>query len=251
MKIVTWNVNGIRARKDEVVAFIERERPDVLCLQELKATLPQIPEVLAEIAPYWCYWHGSKGYSGVSIHVHKDQCADRPKFWHPEFDHETRIVVADLGLLSVASIYVPNGGKNYEAKLVFLRALEEYVAAARALGRPYVLCGDLNVARAEDDVHPKLRDPRLVGQRPEERAFIERILERGALRDVGRDLDPHNASLFTWWAPWRNMRARNMGWRLDYVLATQGLAARATRSRVERETNSSDHGPVIVELDGV
>jgi exodeoxyribonuclease III len=249
MKIATWNVNGIRARKDEVASFLERERPDVLCLQELKATLPQIPETLADLNQYWGYWHGSKGYSGVSLHVHKEHCADQPKFWHPEFDHETRIVVADMGALSVASIYVPNGGKNYQAKLAFLRALEDYVAAIRNVGRPMVICGDLNVARTENDVHPKLRDERVVGQRPEERMLIESILEKGGLRDVGRDLDPQNFDLFTWWAPWRNMRQRNMGWRLDYVLATADLAAHAKRSTVVREPGTSDHGPVIIEFE--
>ena len=79
MKLVTWNVNGIRARRDEVAAFLERERPDVLCLQELKATPDQIPEVLANQAGYWCCWHGSKGYSGVGLLVHKEHCADRPR----------------------------------------------------------------------------------------------------------------------------------------------------------------------------
>jgi exodeoxyribonuclease-3 len=248
MKIASWNVNGIRARKDEVAAFLTRVRPDVLCMQELKATLDQIPEALACPPDYWCYWHGSKGYSGVSLHVHKSYCPDAPRFWHPEFDHETRIVVADIGTISIASMYVPNGGKNYEAKIGFLRALEEFVAQRRELGRAIVLCGDVNIARTENDVHPKLRDERVIGQRPEERAFFESILGKGDLRDVGRDLDPDNASLYTWWAPWRNMRQRNMGWRLDYVLASKDIAAKAVTSTVEREGNTSDHGPVIVEM---
>ena len=248
MKLATWNVNGIRARQDEVAAFLERVRPDVLCLQELKATPEQIPEGLVAPADYWCYWHGSKGYSGVGLLVHKEHCADRPRFWHPEFDCETRVVIGDIASLAIASLYVPNGGKDYEAKLRFLRALEEFVASSRAVGRQLVLCGDINIARAEEDVHPKLRDPRVVGQRPEERACFARILEKGDLRDVGRELDPQNSSLYTWWAPWRNMRERNLGWRLDYVLARPAVAAKATGSTVEKDTTKSDHGPVIVEL---
>ena len=248
MKLVTWNVNGIRARKDEVAAFLERERPDVLCLQELKATPDQIPEGLANQAGYWCYWHGSKGYSGVALLVHKEHCPDRPRFWHPELDFETRVVIGDVASVSIASLYVPNGGKDYEAKLRFLGALEEFVASSRAVGRQLVLCGDINIARAEEDVHPKLRDPRIVGQRPEERACFARILEKGNLHDVGRELDPQNDALYTWWAPWRNMRERNLGWRLDYVLASPGVAAKAMGSRVEKDTTKSDHGPVIVEL---
>ncbi len=248
MKLVTWNVNGIRARKDEVAAFLARERPDVLCLQELKATPEQIPAELFDYAGCWCYWHGSKAYSGVALLVHKGGCPDRPRFWHPELDIETRVVIADIGQVSFASIYVPNGGKDYEAKLRFLRGLEDMVASSRAAGRQLALCGDINIARAEVDVHPKLRDPRVVGQRPEERALFASILEKGGLHDVGRELDPHNESLYTWWAPWRNMRERNLGWRLDYVLASPAVAAKAVSARVEKDTTKSDHGPVIVEL---
>lgn len=249
MKLATWNVNGIRAREAEVFSLLQQQRPDVLCLQELKATLAQVPVSLCELGDYWCYWHGSKGYSGVSLHVRRDFCPDQPKFWHPEFDHETRVVVADLGRLSIASLYVPNGGRNYEAKLGFLRSLEEFVDSSRALGRQLILCGDINIARSEVDVHPKLRDERAIGQRPEERALFESILRKGDLRDVGRALDPDNVDLFTWWAPWRNLRQRNIGWRLDYVLASSAVAAKAQACQVAREGNTSDHGPVTVQLD--
>lgn len=249
MKLVTWNVNGIRAREAEVVSFLERERPDVLCLQELKAMPAQIPASLCELGDYWCYWHGSKGYSGVSLHVRKSHSPDAPKFWHPDFDHETRIVIAEVGGLSIASLYVPNGGRSYEAKLGFLRALEDFVVSSRSLGRQLVICGDMNIARHEVDVHPKLRDERVVGQRPEERGFFASILEKGDLHDVGRELDPDNGDLFTWWAPWRNLRQRNMGWRLDYVLAAGGVAAKARRAQVGREGTTSDHGPVTIEFD--
>lgn len=248
MKLVTWNVNGIRAREAEVVGFLQRERPDVLCLQELKATPAQIPASLCELGDYWCYWHGSKGYSGVSLHVRKDRFPDQPRFWHPDFDLETRIVVADLGGFCVASLYVPNGGRNYETKLGFLRALEDFVTSSRSLGRQLVLCGDINIARSETDVHPKLRDPRVVGQRPEERTHFESILSKGDLRDVGRQLDPDNHDLFTWWAPWRNLRQRNIGWRLDYVLASAAIADKARAATVGREATTSDHGPVSIDF---
>ncbi len=248
MKIATWNVNGIRARRDEVMSLVLGERPDVLCLQELKATVDQIPEALSKLDGYWCYWHGSKGYSGVSIHVRKELAPDRPRFWHPEFDHETRIVVADIDGISVASIYVPNGGRDYRAKIGFLEALATYASSARLGRRAMLLCGDLNIARTELDVHPRDRNPRVVGQRPEERSLFERILEDGGLKDVGRQLDPDNASLYTWWAPWRSLRQLNIGWRLDYVLASSDLARRALKSTVLREAGTSDHGAVIVEL---
>jgi len=121
MKIATWNVNGIRARQAQVHEWIERERPEVLCLQEIKAASDQVPAALCEMEGYWCYWHGVKGYSGVALHVRKDVCRDRPPFSHPPFDVENRIVLAKVGDLTIASIYVPNGGKDFAAKLRFLQ----------------------------------------------------------------------------------------------------------------------------------
>jgi exodeoxyribonuclease-3 len=102
----------------------------------------------------------------------------------------------------------------------------------------------MNVTRTDQDVHPKERKPGVIGQRPEERELFSRLVGRG-LRDVGRDLDPDNEGLFTWWAPWRSMRQRNIGWRIDYVLASEGLAESAVASRVLAEYGTSDHAPVV------
>jgi len=248
MKLATWNVNGIRARQAQVQEWIEHERPDVVCLQEIKATSDQIPMFLCELEGYWCYWHGGKGYSGVALHVSKAFAPERPLFVHPDFDYEQRIVIVDvssaLGPLTVASVYVPNGGKDFPAKMNFLEAMDAFAVSHQAAGKTIVMMGDMNVARTERDVHPKERKPRAIGQLPEERAIVERILSRG-LVDVGRALDPDNDGLFTWWAPWRNMRQRNIGWRLDYVFATESLARRATACPVQKDVGTSDHAPVI------
>ncbi len=248
LKIATWNVNGIRARQSQVQSWIERDRPDIVCLQEIKASSEQVPAALCEMEGYWCYWHGAKGYSGVALHLRRDTFPERPGFSHPAFDFEQRIVVFSKADLVVASVYVPNGGKDFEAKMRFLAALEDYAAAMCAEGRQVILCGDLNVARADIDVHPKERKPGIIGQRPDEREQLERILSRG-LVDVGRALAPDNDRMFTWWAPWRNMRQRNIGWRLDYVLANRDLAARITSCPVLTEVGTSDHAPVMATLD--
>ena len=245
MKIATWNVNGIRAREAQFRDWVASERPDVVCLQEIKAGSAQVPAALCEMEGFWCYWHGVGGYSGVGLHVSKAFAPERPVFAHPEFDHETRIVTARLPGVTVASIYVPNGGKDFAAKMRFLEALQAFAAAARDSGETLALCGDLNVARAEIDVHPKERKATAIGQLPEERELLEGILRNG-LVDIGRALDPDNDGLFTWWAPWRNLRQRNIGWRLDYVLASNALASRATESVVRREIGTSDHAPVVV-----
>jgi exodeoxyribonuclease III len=247
VKIATWNVNGIRARERQLLEWVARDRPDVICLQEIKAPPDKIPLLLGEMEGYWCYWHGERAYSGVGLHLLKETFPQKPEFSHPSFDHETRIVLARAGELSVASIYVPNGGKDFAAKLRFLEALEAFAGQEHDAGTRLALCGDFNVARTDQDVHPKERRP-VIGQLPEERALLERILGRG-LVDVGRELDPANPDLFTWWAPWRNMRQRNIGWRLDYVLASAPLALRARRSSVLADVGTSDHAPVVAEFE--
>jgi exodeoxyribonuclease III len=247
MKIATWNVNGIRARQTELQLWLERVQPDVVCLQEIKATVDQLPVWLCDIEGYWCYWHGAKGYSGVGLHVSKRIAPIRPAFEHPPFDYENRIVQVRLPAVTVVSVYVPNGGKDFPAKMNFLAALEQFAAALHAEANPVVICGDLNIARTDMDVHPKERKPSAIGQLPEERAQLERIIAHG-LVDVGRALEPDNDQMFTWWAPWRNMRQRNIGWRLDYLLASRRLFDRVKSCTIERETGTSDHAPVTGEF---
>jgi exodeoxyribonuclease-3 len=243
MKIATWNVNGIRARNDQFVEFVTTQQPDVICLQEIKARLDQIPQTCT-VHGYTCYWHGAGGYSGVALHV-RQGFAPQPAYEHPAFDMETRIVQAQIEDTVFTSVYVPNGGKDYEAKLAFLNALIAYAADIRARGLKLVLCGDMNIARTERDVHPKERKPRAIGQLPEERDLFEKLLGDGGLVDVGRSLYPDDDQYFTWWAPWRQMRERNIGWRLDYVLASEPLAKRAISCPSLREFGTSDHGPVV------
>ena len=251
MKIATWNVNGIRARSAQLPDFLAREQPDVVCLQEIKASPDQLTFELRDVEGYWSHWHGGKGYSGVALLISRSFDADGPEVVHPAFDFEQRICSATIatptGDLTIASIYVPNGGRDFPAKLRFLEALETWAADAQLSGRRLVLCGDLNVARTDADIHPKERRPNQVGARPEERAVFEQMLSHD-LVDVGRALDPTNDNLFTWWAPWRNMKQRNIGWRIDYVIASSTLAATARSAVVHREFGTSDHGPLVVEF---
>ncbi|MGE0815871.1 MAG: exodeoxyribonuclease III [Vicinamibacterales bacterium] len=248
MKIATWNVNGIRARQGQLLDWLAAERPDIVCLQEVKASLDQLPFELREVEGYWTGWHGDKGYSGVGLLVAKTAVAAPPVYTHPPFDFERRVISAELdfgrGPVLTSSFYVPNGGKDYEAKLRFLTAMDAWAAEHQAAGRTLLFCGDLNVARTDMDIHPKERKANQVGAREDERALIERLLSRG-LVDVGRTLHPSDDALFTWWAPWRNLKQRNIGWRIDYVVASSGLAASATACVVQREVGSSDHGPVV------
>src|SRR3982750_2186498 len=148
LKLATWNINGIRARQAQVHDWIAQERPDVVCLQEIKAGSDQVPAALCEMEGYWCYWHGAKGYSGVGLHIKKRLCPERPAFAHPSFDYESRIVTVTIGGVTFASVYVPNGGKDFPAKMRFLGALDEYVAETLAAGTRLGSGGGVNVARA-------------------------------------------------------------------------------------------------------
>ena len=244
MRIATWNVNGIRSRAGQVIDWIARDAPDIVCLQETKARPDQLPPLLFEPEGYWCRWHGHGGYSGVAIFVKQTLTPDWPVFAHPPFDFESRLMTVDVAGLRIASVYVPNGGKDFPAKMGFLEQLVEWVGAGRAGGPPLVLCGDLNVAHTDRDLHPKERKAGAIGQRPDERALIDRLLGQG-LVDLGRSLAPEADAMFSWWAPWRNLRQRNIGWRIDYILAAGTLAARAVACPVLVEVGTSDHAPVM------
>jgi len=161
---------------------------------------------------------------------------------------EARAVSATCDGIRVYSVYVPNGrspgSEHYAYKLSWLAALRDMVAAD---AERTVVCGDINIARSDLDVHPRERKPGIIGQRPEERELFEALLAAG-LTDVGRTLDPENAGLFTWWPPWRDMRRRNIGWRLDYVLASKAIAERAQNCKVLADFGTSDHAPVVMTL---
>jgi exodeoxyribonuclease III len=241
----------LRARQAQLESWLAETQPDVLCLQEIKASPAQLG-LLADIAGYHCYWHGDKGYSGVGLLLSKTLVGALPACTHPGFDFENRIVCATLaspaGEVMVASVYVPNGGKDFDAKMRFLEALDAFIVEAERDGKLVIVCGDLNVALEERDIHPKLRKPNQIGARPDERALLARIISRG-LVDTHRIFEGANDNLFTWWAPWRQMKEKNIGWRIDYVLASKAIAERAKSAVVQREVGSSDHGPVVITFD--
>jgi exodeoxyribonuclease-3 len=249
LRIATWNVNGIRAREAQFLAWLEAESPDVVCLQEIKASPDQLSFTLTARPDYFGRWHGGGGYSGVALLLKKATFGDAPRFFHPPFDTEHRALAAETGAgLTFMSLYLPNGGKDYPAKLAFLDAFAAYATAAR--DARWLVAGDMNVTRDDRDVHPSQRKADAIGQRPEERASFERLFlaEHGALRDAQRVLDPEGDRLFTWWPMWKAARARNLGWRIDYVMPSRNFPGKEQSATIGREVGSSDHAPLIVEL---
>ncbi|MEO7109462.1 MAG: exodeoxyribonuclease III [Polyangiaceae bacterium] len=249
MKVITWNVNGIRAREKEVLALLEEESPDVLMLQETKAKIEQLPPSLyglGALPTHHAIWHGNAGYSGVAVLL-KKSAFDKPTDARPPFDFETRVVEAHAGDFVFVSMYLPNGGKDFPAKIGFMKALVDYPKSFA--DKKLIIAGDLNVARAEIDVHSSQRNSQTIGQTAEERVLFEEFLAAGKLLDVSRHLAPGDTHLFSWWPYWRNARERNIGWRLDYVLANPALASGVKSSQIRREFGTSDHGPLVVVFD--
>lgn len=248
MKIATWNVNGLRARFEDLKAWLSESRPDVVCLQEIKATPTQVPEPLTGLPEYQSFWHGGPGgYSGVSLHVRRSFHSERVCFSNPAFDMEHRIVEVTIADWVFASVYVPNGNKDYDAKETFLRGLIDRARELREADRRYVVCGDLNVTRSSADLHPKQRKPNAIGQTEPERQLFEELLATG-LTDSLRHLHPDDDTLFTWWPPWREEKQKNRGWRIDYVLVPEEMRDAIVQTTVLKNTGTSDHAPFEVIL---
>lgn len=247
LRVVTWNVNGIRARVGALLQYLEERRPDVLCLQEVKASVEQVPREILEHPDYVAGWNcAPTGYSGVGVLVRRT--VGEVTFQIPPFDMENRVLRADFGPLSVVNLYCPNGGKAYEPKLAFYDALLAFAAGVRASGDLVWLCGDFNIAHTDQDIHPKERKDADIGVRPEERERLGRLMDLGC-RDVFRRLHPEASEAFTWWPYWRNARKLNRGWRIDYHLVPDALCPAVGACLIEAEVVGSDHAPVAALVD--
>ncbi len=245
VRVVTWNVNGIRARGAQVLSFLDEKRPSALLLQEIKATPEQVPADLHALADrYWMRWHGAPGgYSGVAILLDKSVFPDEPVFEIPPLDFETRVVLARTPSVTIACMYLPNGGKDFAAKIRFLGELGAWVQEEQAKGA-FLLAGDMNVTRADIDVHPSQRDPNAMAQRPEERELFEAAIAGGHFTDLTRVKYPDDDRFFTWWPFWKGAKQRNLGQRIDYVLTNAPLTDELESITLHREYGTSDHAPL-------
>lgn len=251
MRIASWNINGIRARRDSLLGWIDRKKPDILVLEELKAQEKDIPEEIAAMQGYKKYWNDStfrKGYSGVGLLLKEGLCSEC-RFEIPEFDRENRTVVVHYMNLTVIGTYVPrgDGDAHYAVKLGYLEDLGIYIRELLQQGRQIIHAGDINVAHTDLDVHRSQNKPGAVGLREEERAAIGRHLGIG-LHDIMRELFPDKKDLFTWWPYWKGARERNLGWRIDCFYLSDELVKVVHEASVDLGEKSSDHAPVILDL---
>lgn len=254
LRIITLNLNGIRsAWRKGVLAWAGGQNADIICLQELKAQVADLDEEMRAPAGMHAYYHCAekKGYSGVGLWCRRKPDAVIEGTGHAEFDAEGRYLRADFGKLSVVSLYLPSGSSSperQEAKFRFMALFYPHLLDLAKSGRDVVVCGDWNIAHQEKDLKNWKSNAKNSGFLPEERAWVDRLLVQGGWRDVYRGLYPAaSEDCYTWWSNRGQAWAKNVGWRLDYQLATPVLAATARAAAVYKAERFSDHAPLTVD----
>lgn len=256
LRIITLNLNGIRSAWNKgVLPWIAEQNADVVCLQELKAQEPDLSDAMKAPEGLHAYYHCAekKGYSGVGLWCRQAPDTVIEGTGNAEFDAEGRYLRADFGKLSVISLYLPSGSSSPErqdAKFRFMDIFYPLLVELAASGRDVVVCGDWNIAHQEIDLKNWKSNRKNSGFLPEERAWVSRVLEQGGWNDVYRQLHPTATDeCYTWWSNRGQARANNVGWRLDYQLATQNLASAARHTSVYKDQRFSDHAPLTVDYD--
>jgi exodeoxyribonuclease III len=256
-RVVTLNANGLRSAVSKgLLRWLARREPDVLCLQEIKAQQSDLSDRLLKPAGLHAHFHfaQARGYSGSALLSRKRPRKVTVGFGVDEFDREGRYVEAEFSTVSVISVYFPSGSSSAErqrAKFRFLDAFFPHLKRLRDSGREYLLCGDVNIAHREIDLKNWRSNQKNSGFLPQERAWISRVFDELGWVDVYRRLYPDaGGESYTWWSNRGQAWAKNVGWRIDYQIATPKLAARARRSEVYKARRFSDHAPLIIEYAG-
>jgi len=254
-RIVTCNVNGLRSAASKgFTDWLDQAAADLACLQEVKAHEADLPEPLLRPPARHAYFHcaRAKGYSGTAVYAKKPPLAVRRGFGNPEFDAEGRYVEAQYAKVAVISAYFPSGSSSPErqqGKFRFLDAFLPHLQRLRATGREIILCGDINIAHKEIDLKNWRNNRGNSGFLPEERAWLDRLFGELGWVDVFRRLD-ERPDQYTWWSSRGRARQNNVGWRIDYQIATPGIAAKAKRVEIHTGQRFSDHAPLIVDYVG-
>lgn len=252
MRVVSLNVNGVRSAARKGLATVLADiSPEVVCLQEVRASPDQASGLLG--SDYHESWNPAQrpGYSGVGTLTRERPEGVTAGSGRSEFDAEGRVLVTEVAGVSVVNVYVPSGtmgAARQAVKMSFLEHFLQFVSRLVATGRPLLICGDVNIAHRNIDLRNWRRNQRTSGFLPEERQWLTRLLEVG-LVDVVRHLAGDEAEVYTWWTLRAGARERNVGWRLDYQLATPDVAATAAAFDIRRFPVLSDHAPVTVDYD--
>ena len=252
MRLISWNVNGVRAVAQKgFMNWFEAQEADVVCLQETKAQEEQLDLFLRNPGGYQSFWHSAQkpGYSGTAIYTRREPDQVIEGIGIPEIDSEGRVLQADFGEFRLINAYFPNSQREHTRlgyKIDFCNAMLEHVESLRKKGRHVVLCGDFNIAHREIDLRNPKENVNNAGFLPEERAWLDQF-ERAGYVDAFRNFtkDPGH---YTWWSYRPGVRARNIGWRLDYFWVNGEFRDRLVSARHQPEVMGSDHCPVVLDV---
>jgi exodeoxyribonuclease-3 len=254
MRIITANLNGIRAAaKKGFFAWMLKQNADVICLQEIRAQVDQLTREMLAPEGYHGYFHDAekKGYSGVGIYCKKLPDRVRVGLGWSEIDSEGRYLQVDFGELSVISLYLPSGSSSEERqdfKYEFMDRFMPFLQAQRFDGREYIVCGDWNIAHKEIDLKNWKANQKNSGFLPEERAWLTKLFDQTGYVDVFRNVNKEKDQ-YTWWSNRGQAWAKNVGWRLDYQIATPEIAKTAKSESIYKDERFSDHAPLIIDYD--
>ena len=254
MRIITANLNGIRSAANKgYFAWLQTQQADLICMQEVKAQASDMTAEMLAPAGYYGYFHYAekKGYSGVGIYCKAKPDAVIEGLGIADIDSEGRYIECQFGNLSVVSLYLPSGSSGEERqtfKFSVLARIMPHLEALKASGRDVVVCGDINIAHQEIDLKNYKGNKKNSGFLPEERAWLSDLYTRVGWVDVYRSLHPATTDeCYTWWSNRGAAYEKNVGWRLDYQIATPELAKKAVASTIYKLERFSDHAPFIVD----
>ncbi|WDD95695.1 exodeoxyribonuclease III [Burkholderia sp. FERM BP-3421] len=253
LRVITANLNGIRsAAKKGFFDWLGEQRADCVCVQEIKVSADDLPAEFVAPHGFKGYFHHAekKGYSGAGLYCRREPDDVIIGYGSSEFDAEGRYVEARFGKLSVVSVYVPSGSSGDERQQAKYRFMDEFMPHLEELKstREVVLCGDVNIVHKEIDIKNWKSNQKNSGCLPEERAWLTKLFDDVGYVDVFRTLDPR-AEQYTWWSNRGQAYAKNVGWRIDYQIATPGIAGSAKATSIFKDIKFSDHAPLTVDYD--
>lgn len=252
MKIVSYNLNGIRSAISKgLIDWLSEQNADIVCFQETKAWVQDIPVLEFEALGYQTYWFSAakKGYSGVGILTKRKPDHVEVGMGIPDYDNEGRLIRADYGDISVISVYHPSGSSGEDRqnfKFQWMKDFENYIQNLRKERPNLIISGDYNICHRPIDIHNPVSNAKSSGFLPEERAWLDAFISNGFVDSFRHfNANPHH---YTWWSYRMNARSRNLGWRIDYHLVTDSLKEKLKSADIHPQAVHSDHCPISVEV---